>query len=155
MLGEDLSSLRAAYCVGNFERAVGIAQDILSGDADGRSGELMALYWKSVSRRSGMAGISKTAASLPFSTIPDLLKRVLVQWSKATTDGAAALSTGDVTVVRDLAVRAHEAADLSPEHREQVILTAAETLLAGGQAREAFALLKLAKATSLDWYFAW
>ena len=56
----------------------------------------------------------------------------------------------DLMTAQEIAIKAHESAEIDPLERDQVILTCAETALLLNSTEAAFNLLKLVKASNLD-----
>lgn len=74
-------------------------------------------------------------------------------WSKIYKNNTLATSpnVSDVMAVQEMAVKAYETVEMDQEERDQIILISAESLLMLSATSDAFSLLKLLKASNLDW----
>lgn len=137
----DLNTLRTLYSIGNYSA---ISH---SSSESGSSPESIALTFKSLLLSSANGDIAKCTQFISVQLgVSDLLKRTLLLWAKATLKPA---NHNDVMAFQELAVKAHEAAEIDSEEREQVILTSAEALAKMKALPEAFSLLKLVKASNI------
>lgn len=156
----DLSSLRTAYALGNYQLAS--TAPIITNLTFPQSLEYLVLKWKSILRATGdvsQAAQSLISISASFPRQPsELLKKALILWSKAFKTQNSNLNSSpgnsNVAALTEIGIKAFEAAELEPEEREQTILLAAEgiLLISPKATMESFSLLKLVKASNLDWY---
>ena len=162
------TSLRTAYSVGNYQLASSTSSP--ASTASPKTIEFLVLKWKSILRASGdvsQAAQALISISASFAKPPsELLKQALILWSKALKNqnpshgtfvsSPISLSSVDseVAALQEVGMKAHEAAELEMEEREQIILLAAEGILlvSSTATKESFSLLKFVKASNLDWY---
>lgn len=135
----ELNALRTFYSIGNYSA--------ISPDASDCSPEAISIIFKA--RLQCGDDLAKCSRFLSAqSNVSDLLKRALLLWSKVFLKPA--VPSSERMAFKELAGKAHEAAEIDSEERDQVILTAAEALLISGALSESFELLKLVKASNLD-----
>lgn len=147
---------RTFYTLGNYEAVI----SSVSSAAQPDEFELISLVWKSILRVEG--DVSKCAQFWGQCACPsELLKKSLMIWSKVFKGVGSTICTGqtttptntapaDLMTAQEIAIKAHESAEIDPLERDQVILTCAETALLLNSTEAAFNLLKLVKASNLD-----
>ena len=150
---------RTFYTLGNYEAAISSVSSAVQPDEF----ELISLVWKSILRVEG--DVSKCAQFWGQCACPsELLKKSLMIWSKVFKGVGSSICTGqttptantptstsaDLMAAQEIAIKAHESAEIDPLERDQVILTCAETALLLNSTEAAFNLLKLVKASNLD-----
>lgn len=152
---EELSTLRTFYTLGNFKAALESAPSTSSSSSS--DFELITLIWKSILRATFEGDVSKCAQFWgQCGCTSELLKKALMIWSKVVKNnpnfsGSPSNSnSSDLSAAQEIAVKAHESADIDPQERDQVILTCAETALLLNSSESAFDILKLGKASNLD-----
>lgn len=156
----DLTALRNNYAIGAYS-------SITSTNNTGNTGntgntniidnpEAIAIIWKSILKASNGGDVSQCATflqSLPANSCSELLKKSLMLWSKSFKSPQVAT---DFRALKELAGKAHETVELEAEERDQIILTCAEAILLSNANNDhvheqVFSLLKLLKASNLDW----
>lgn len=148
---------RTFYTLGNYEAVISSVSSAVQPDEF----ELISLVWKSILRVEG--DVSKCAQFWGQCACPsELLKKSLMIWSKVFKGVGSNICTGqattpttntapaDLMTAQEIAIKAHESAEIDPLERDQVILTCAETALLLNSTEAAFNLLKLVKASNLD-----
>lgn len=150
----DLNTLRTLHAIGNYPS---IITELSSPSAFSTeiSSEFLVLGWKSILK--GTGDVSKCAQFLASSTnqaFSEILKKSLMLWSKVYKNHVSnqSPSSSDILAFKEIGLKAHEAVEIEQEERDQIILISAEALLMLSATSESFYLLKLLKASNLDWY---
>lgn len=151
----DLNTLRTLHAIGNYPSI--ITELSTSTSSNEINSEFLVLGWKSILK--GTGDVSKCAQFLSSSSKPqisEILKKSLMLWSKVYKNhiNNQMNSSSDVTALREVGFKAHEAVEIEQEERDQIILISAEALLMSSATSESFSLLKLLKASNLDWYLS-
>ena len=154
-----MQDTRTFYALGNYEAAISSAS---TGAVKPDEFELITLVWKSILRATPEGDVSKCAQFWgQCGCRSELLKKSLMIWSKVLKKGTASSSfssqkdpnspsSDDLMAAQEIAVKAHESAEIDPQERDQVILTCTEVALLLNSSESAFNLLKLVKASNLD-----
>lgn len=153
----DLNTLRTLHAIGNYPSIITeLTTSSTSNFSNEINSEFLVLGWKSILK--GTGDVSKSAQFLSSTTNPqisEILKKSLMLWSKVYKNHIdnQTPSSSDVTALREIGLKAHEAVEIEQEERDQIILISAEALLMLSASSASFSLLKLLKASNLDWYW--
>lgn len=145
----DLNTLRTLHAIGNYAQ---IISELPNSSICNNNPEFLVLAWKSILKCTG--DVSKCAQFLGTRPISDILKKSLMLWSKiykSHINGTVGNNSDNVKALQELGVKAHETVEIEQEERDQIILISVEALLMLSEISQAFSLLKLLKASNLDW----
>jgi hypothetical protein len=150
----ELNTLRTFHAIGNYPSIIAeLSSSAKSSNEDEVNSEFLVLGWKSILK--GTGDVSKCAQFLSSSNqaVSEILKKALMLWSKVYKNhiNNQMVSSSDVTAFKEIGLKAHEAVEIEQEERDQIILISAEALLMLSATSESFYLLKLLKASNLDW----
>lgn len=146
----ELNTLRTLHAIGNYPS---IINEITNSPVKSNP-EYLVLMWKSILKDTGDVSKCAQFLSTTFTTpISDTLKKSLMLWSKIYKNHLInqVVNDSDVMALQEIGIKAHEAVEMDQEEREQIILISADALLMLSATNEAFSLLKLLKASNLDW----
>lgn len=151
----DLNTLRTLHAIGNYPSIITELSSPATLSKNEINSEFLVLGWKSILK--GTGDVSKCGQFLSTSTgqaVSELLKKSLMLWSKVYKNhiNNQTGSSSDVMAFKELGLKAHEAVEIEADERDQIILISAEALLMLSATSESFSLLKLLKASNLDWY---
>ena len=142
-----MEALRTLYSIGNYSSIASSNSQKQQLQSSSVEFESICLIWKSI-LRSSSGDMTKCTKFLSLQLeVSDLFKQSLLLWSKVFLKP----SPKDLMGLKELALKAHESVEMDHIEREQVILNSIEGLLMINSLNDAFSILKLLKASNLDW----